>query len=267
MCRRRSSATARERFPSSWPSVLKERLDDSGLRVSSKLNPMGDRILLVEDDRKLAPLVQRFLEDNHFEVVWADEGNQGWHEFQRYEPDLVILDLMLPGKDGLTLCREIRASSRVGILILTAKGDEADRVVGLELGADDYLTKPFGLPELLARLRAILRRYRPPEEVECETVRTIGPLAIDMKGRTVVQSGKSIELTRSEFDILDRLTRSAGQVFRRDELLQEVRGGETEAFDRAVDSHISNLRAKIEADPKQPQFIKTVWGVGYRWGG
>ena len=181
-------------------------------------------------------------------------------------PDLVILDLMLPGKDGLTLCREVRAMSRVGILILTAKGDEADRVIGLELGADDYLTKPFGLPELLARLRAILRRYRPTEE-ESEAVRRIGPFVIDRKGRTVTRSGKPIELTRSEFDILDRLTRSAGQVFRRDELLQEVRGGETEAFDRAVDSHISNLRAKIEVDAKQPEFIKTVWGVGYRWDG
>ena len=227
---------------------------------------MSSRILLVEDDRKLAPLVKRFLEDNHFEVVWAADGNQGWQDFLRHSPDLVILDLMLPGKDGLTLCRQVRAESRVGILILTAKGDEADRVVGLELGADDYLTKPFGLPELLARLRAILRRYRPTGD-ESEAVRRIGSLAIDMKARTVVQSGKPIELTRSEFDILDRLTRSAGQVFRRDELLQEVRGGETEAFDRAVDSHISNLRAKIEVDPKQPEFIKTVWGVGYRWGG
>jgi len=227
---------------------------------------MGYRILLVEDDRKLAPLVKRFLEDHHFEVKWAADGNQGWHEFRRHSPDLVVLDLMLPGKDGLTLCREIRAAGRAGILILTAKGDETDRVIGLELGADDYLTKPFGLRELLARVRAILRRYRPPEE-DSETVRSIGPFAIDMKRRTVAHSGKPIELTRSEFDILDRLTRSAGQVFRRDELLQEVRGGETEAFDRAVDSHISNLRAKIEVDPKQPEFIKTVWGVGYRWGG
>ena len=228
---------------------------------------MTHRILLVEDDRKLAPWVRSFLENHHFEVAWATDGNEGWREFERFKPDLVVLDLMLPGRDGLTLCRQIRAANRTGILILTAKGDETDRVVGLELGADDYLTKPFGLPELLARVRAILRRCRPAAaEVEA-AVRTFGPFAICASRRTLLRDGTSIELTRSEFDILERLTGRPGRVFSRDDLLQEVRGGETEALYRAVDTHISNLRAKIEADPKNPAFIETVWGVGYRWAG
>ena len=228
---------------------------------------MTQRILLVEDDRKLAPLVRSFLVDHHFEVEWAADGNVGWREFERIEPDLVVLDLMLPGRDGLTLCRQIRAASRAGILILTAKGDETDRVVGLELGADDYLTKPFGLPELLARIRAILRRCGSDTEAEPDADRRVGPFAIDASRRMLFQNGTPIELTRSEFDILERLTRRPGRVFSRDELLEEVRGGETEAFYRAVDTHISNIRAKIEVDPKNPVYIETVWGVGYRWAG
>ena len=228
---------------------------------------MTHRILLIEDDNKLAPLVRSFLEDNHFEVAWAADGNEGWREFEQFKPDLVILDLMLPGRDGLTLCRQIRALNRTGILILTAKGDETDRVVGLELGADDYLTKPFGLPELLARIRAILRRCQPATDEMEAAVRTLGPFAICTSRRTLHRGDTSIELTRSEFDILDRLTGRPGRVFSRDDLLHEVRGGETEALYRAVDTHISNLRAKIEADPKNPEFIETVWGVGYRWAG
>ena len=227
---------------------------------------MSHRILLVEDDRKLAPLVRSFLEDNHFDVAWAADGDEGWRQFERFEPDLVVLDLMLPGRDGLTLCRQIRAGSRAGILILTARGDEADRVVGLELGADDYLTKPFGLRELLARIRAILRRYRMDGKPEASATRTVGPFTLEAGGRTLSRNGEPIELTRSEFDILDRLTRSPGRVYSREELLHEIRGGETKAYDRAVDTHISNLRAKIEADPRKPEFIQTVWGVGYRWG-
>ncbi len=228
---------------------------------------MAHRLLYVEDDRKLAPLVQRFLEDHHFEVTWAPNGDRGWRDFQTLSPDLVILDLMLPGTDGLTLCRQIRATSSAGILILTAKGDQSDRVIGLELGADDYLTKPFGLPELVARVRAILRRYRPAAEKLATTTRRIGPFVIDTSRRTLSREGALIDLTRSELDILDRLSRHPGRVFTREELLEEIRGGETQAFDRAVDTHISNLRAKLERNPKKPELIETVWGVGYRWAG
>ena len=239
-----------------------------------RLPPLGrpyhravtDRILLVEDDRKLAPLVRSFLEDHHFDVHWAADGDAGWREFQRKAPDLVVLDLMLPGRDGLTLCQDIRGASRAGILILTAKGDESERIVGLELGADDYLTKPFSLGELLARIRAILRRYRLPEEGEGEAVRSIGPFRLDLASRSLTRDDRPIELTRSEFDIVERMTRRPGRVFSRDELLDSMRGGNTGAFDRAVDRHVSNLRAKIEPDPKEPEYLVTVWGVGYRWG-
>jgi two-component system phosphate regulon response regulator OmpR len=149
--------------------------------------------------------------------------------------------------------------------MLTAKGDESDRVVGLELGADDYLPKPFGLKELLARIRAVLRRYRQGADRNEGGTRVLGPLELDPLRRTLCRDGRPIELTRSEFDILDLLTASPGRVFTRDDLLRQVRGGDTEAFDRAVDTHISNLRRKIEADPKQPRLILTVWGVGYKW--
>jgi DNA-binding response OmpR family regulator len=231
------------------------------------IHDVTHRILLVEDDRKLAPLVQRFLEDHHFEVCWAADGDQGWLEFERLEPDLVVLDLMLPGRDGLTLCRQIRSAGESGVLILTAKGDESDRIVGLELGADDYLTKPFSLPELLARIRAILRRYRLPTPEDSESLRMVGPFAIDLSARGLSRDDEPIDLTRTEFDLLERMTRWPGRVFTREELLGDVRGGKTEAFDRAVDRHVSNLRAKIEADPKQPTYLQTVWGVGYRWSG
>lgn len=225
--------------------------------------PMTQRILLVDDDRELAPLVRRFLEDHHFEVRWAADGDRGWEEFRGFGPDLVVLDLMLPGRDGLRLCREMRAASGVGVLILTAKGDEADRVVGLELGADDYLTKPFSLRELLARVRAILRRVEGGARVERS--RRCGPFVLDVEKRVVSREGVAIELTRSEFDILEALSASPGRVFSRDDLLRRVRGGETEAYDRAVDTHISNLRRKLEADPRHPELILTVWGLGYRW--
>jgi two-component system phosphate regulon response regulator OmpR len=227
---------------------------------------VSDRILLVEDDKKLAPLVRAFLEDHHFEVAWAPDGERGARELGRFEPALVVLDLMLPGRDGLSLCRQIRSAGNTGILILTAKGDESDRVVGLELGADDYLTKPFSLRELLARIRAVLRRYRLPE-AEPEPLRSVGPFTVDLRARSLARDGRRFELTRTEFDLLERMTRWPGRVFTREELLDAVRGGDGAAFDRAVDRHISNLRSKIEDDAKAPEFVQTVWGVGYRWGG
>ena len=165
------------------------------------------------------------------------------------------------------LCKQIRSAGQSGVLILTAKGDESDRIVGLELGADDYLTKPFSLPELLARIRAVLRRYRPAAAEEPELSRTFGPFTLDLLARELSRKDERVELTRTEFDLLERLTRWPGRVFTREELLDAVRGGETEAFDRAVDRHVSNLRAKIEEDPRKPAFLQTVWGVGYRWSG
>lgn len=230
------------------------------------------RVLLIEDDRTLAPLVRRYLEDHGLEVRWAEDGDRGWREVQAFAPDLVVLDLMLPGRDGLTLCRDIRARGGTGILMLTARGDETDRVVGLELGADDYLSKPFSLRELLARIRAVLRRTggsadEPRERGAGAGARAVEPFVLDPEQRTLTRDGRAIELTRSEFDLLELLTRRPGRVYRREELLERVRGGETEAYDRAVDTHVSNLRRKLEADPKNPELIATVWGVGYRWAG
>lgn len=223
------------------------------------------RVLLIEDDHTLAPLVCRFLEDHGFAVRWAEDGDRGWAAFRESPPDLVVLDLMLPGRDGLTLCRQIRAAHRTGIVMLTARGDETDRVVGLELGADDYLTKPFSLRELLARLRAVLRRTGEAPEPAGAGPRTLGPFLLDPARRRLTHGDTAIELTRSEFDILELLTRRPGRVYRREELLEGVRGGETDALDRAVDSHVSNLRRKLERDPRHPEWIETVWGVGYRW--
>ncbi|MFT5477409.1 MAG: DNA-binding response OmpR family regulator [Planctomycetota bacterium] len=199
-------------------------------------------------------------------VSWSADGDQGARDFERLKPDLVVLDLMLPGRDGLTLCKEFRAAGNTGILILAAKGDESDRIVGLELGADDYLAKPFSLSELLARIRSVLRRYRMSSADDTDTVREIGPFTIDTERRSLERENQTIILTRTEFDLLERVTRWPGHVFTREDLLDAVRGGETEAFDRAVDRHISNLRAKIELDAKDPKFVLTVWGVGYRWG-
>jgi len=226
---------------------------------------MTTRILLIEDDGKLAPLVREFLVDQGYEVSWAADGTRGLELFAELRPDLVVLDLMLPGVDGLTLCRHIRAEGQTAVLILTARGDEMDRVLGLELGADDYLTKPFGLKELLARIRAVLRRYHAEARQVGRPERRVGPFHIDLDQRSLERDGVAVSLTRSEFDILELLTRRPGRVLTRDDLLQQVRGGETAAFDRAVDTHISNLRKKLEPDPKHPRFLVTVWGVGYRW--
>ena len=227
---------------------------------------MSKKILLVEDDRRLAPLVQQFLEDHHFKVRWCCDGKQGWQVFQNERPDLVVLDIMLPGKDGFSFCQELRRHHQTPVLMLTARGDEADRVLGLELGADDYLTKPFGLRELMARIKALLRRSawtENPENAHGE-IRKLGPFQLDLDQRLLLKGTSKIELTRSEFDILDALSSHPGRVWHRNDLLDRIKGGLADTFDRSVDTHISNLRKKIELDPRSPQYILTVWGVGYR---
>ena len=226
---------------------------------------MATNILLVEDDSRLAPLVVQCLEDHHYRVRWCRDGGQALDAFKAMQPDLVLLDIMLPGKDGLVLCQEFHRLGKTAILMLTARGDESDRVLGLELGADDYLTKPFGLKELLARIKAILRRCEWRRESEERVIRTFGDFRLDPERRQLYRDEDLVVLTRSEFDILDLLTRSPGRVLSRDQLLDQIKGGRTEAFDRAVDTHVSNLRKKIELDPKSPIYIQTVWGIGYRF--
>ena len=220
------------------------------------------RVLLVEDDALLAGLVQRHLTDSGFDVSWVADSTAATDHLQHQPVDLVVLDIMLPGEDGLSFCRRLRRERDVGIILVTARGEEADRVLGLELGADDYLPKPFSLWELEARLKALLRRCR---RLEPPAVRRVGPVSVDTGLRQVTVNDRPVALTRSEFDLLERLTRQPGRVCSRDELLGCIQGGRSEALDRAVDTHISNLRHKIETDPAAPALLQTVWGVGYRF--
>jgi len=217
---------------------------------------------LVEDEREIARMVQAYLMREGYRVEVAFDGEEGWRRYQELSPDLIILDLMLPKLHGLELARKIRRESDVPIIMLTALSEEADRVAGLELGADDYVTKPFSLRELAARVRAVLRRaegIREPERL------SFGPLEIDLGSREVRLEGKLVELTPIEFDLLAYLARHPGKVFTRRELLSAVQERSYASFPRTIDSHIKNLRHKIEPDPKNPRFIVTVHGVGYKF--
>jgi DNA-binding response OmpR family regulator len=221
---------------------------------------MAWRVLLIDDDHRLYELLASYLEPNGFEVTWAQDGPRGLAALQAAPYEVVLLDLMMPGMDGLEVCKRIRDKSRVPIIMLTARGDETDRVVGLELGADDYLPKPFSPRELVARMRAVLRRALPDGEVDQLRV---ADLVIDITGRRATVAGSSIELTGIEFDILVALMRRAGRVVPREALLTEAGRGDVSVGERTVDVHISHLRQKIGDDPRAPRRIKTVRGVGY----
>jgi len=224
---------------------------------------LDTNVLVVEDDGVLGPLMVRHLKDSGFGATWAASGSAANAALSGDEFQMIILDLMLPDDDGLSICRRIRATHDIPIIIVTAKGDTSDRIRGLEMGADDYLPKPFSLWELEARIKAVLRRSQKPGQ-EPDDVIELGPLSIHRTTRALEIAGCAIELTRSEFDLLERLASSPGKVFPREQLLDCIAGGQTEAFDRAVDTHISNLRKKIERDPKSPELVKTVWGIGYK---
>jgi DNA-binding response OmpR family regulator len=221
---------------------------------------MPSRVLLVDDDVRLYELLASYLEQNGFAVTCAPDGARGLAALEANVFDAVLLDVMMPGIDGLEVCRRIRQTSRIPILMLTAKGDETDRVVGLELGADDYIAKPFGPRELLARLRAVLRRASPDALSDRLSVSGI---SLEVTGRSVQAHGKDVELTGIEFDILLALARRAGRVVPRDSLLSEAGRGDVSVSERTVDVHISHLRQKLGDDPKAPRLIKTVRGVGY----
>ncbi len=225
---------------------------------------------MIEDDIRLAQMVGEYLGQSGFGFSHAADGRSGLARLQEPGagalPDLVILDLMLPDIDGLEVCRRVRAlpseMARVPVLMLTAKGDPMDRIVGLELGADDYLPKPFEPRELLARIRAVLRR-RGEGALSPSTVLRFGALEIDRDARTVAVAGQPCELTSYQFDLLIALAERAGRVLTRDQIMEAVRGRELEAFDRSIDVHMGRIRAAIEADPKNPKRIVTVRGVGY----
>ncbi len=218
--------------------------------------------LLVEDDDRLARLTAEYLTGHGVVVTRRGDGARGLEEARRYRFDVVLLDLMLPGKDGLTVCREIRERSDVPIIVLTARGEEADRVLGLELGADDYLAKPFSPRELLARIHAVLRRARGQAGPSTETIR-VGRLIVDAASRRAILDGRELALTGYEFDLLRALAGHAGRVLSRERLMELARGSAEDAFDRSIDVHVSRLRQKLGDDPRRPRLIRTVRGAGY----
>ena len=221
---------------------------------------MSIRVLLVDDDVRLHELLASYLEQNGVQVAKAFDGPSGLTQLENGTFDAVLLDVMMPGIDGLEVCRRIRQKSRIPVIMLTAKGDETDRVVGLELGADDYVAKPFSPRELLARLRAVLRRSTP--EAVAERI-VVGDLTIEPGSRAVKLGVDAIELTGIEFDILLALARRAGRVVPREALLDEAGRGDVTVSERTVDVHISHLRQKLRDDPRSPRRIKTVRGIGY----
>ena len=228
------------------------------------------QLLMIEDDARLAQMVGEYLTQSGFAFNHAGDGASGLEQLQQHAPDLVILDLMLPDTDGLEVCRRIRAlpgpMSKVSVLMLTAKGDPMDRIIGLEIGADDYLPKPFEPRELLARIRAILRRRGGGEgtaNAQTATALRFGSLEIDRDARSVTVAGQPCELTSYQFDLLVTLAERAGRVLTRDQIMEAVRGRELEAFDRSIDVHMGRIRAAIEVDAKNPKRILTVRGVGY----
>ncbi len=240
-------------------------MESVGARSKAESDRRMTRLLMIDDDEKLVALMREYLESHGFEVAAAHDGNAGVEAALSTKPALVILDLMLPGIDGLEVCRRVRQSSRVPILMLTARGDETDRVVGLEMGADDYLPKPFSTRELLARIRAILRRSDGEADKETPSIVRAGPLVVDIGSRAVTVRGQPVDLTTAEFDLLHALASSAGRVLSRDQLLQRVHGEDWAAYDRSVDVHISRIRQKIEQDPRRPELLKTIRGVGYQF--
>jgi two-component system, OmpR family, response regulator MtrA len=220
------------------------------------------RVLVVDDDASLAEMLTIVLRQEGFDARSVTRGDQAMEHFREYRPDVVLLDLMLPGKDGIDVCKEIRAESGVPIVMLTAKGDTVDVVVGLESGADDYVVKPFKPKELIARIRARVRRF----DGKSQETLTIGDLDIDVAGHAVTRDGEPISLTPLEFDLLVCLARKPWQVFTREVLLEQVWGYRHSADTRLVNVHVQRLRSKVEHDPENPEVVVTVRGVGYKAG-
>lgn len=220
-------------------------------------------VLIIEDESELVKVLRAYLEKANFSVLSASRGDTGLSLWERERPDLVILDLNLPGMDGLDVAREMRRKSDTPIIMVTARVEETDRLIGLELGADDYVTKPFSPREVVARVRAVLRRSGAvPEKAR---VLRANDLTIDLDAHTVQRGTEEIELTPTEFNLLAVLTEQPGRVFNRMQLLEAAQGEAFEGYERTIDAHIKNLRAKLEVDPKQPLYIQTVFGVGYRF--
>jgi two-component system alkaline phosphatase synthesis response regulator PhoP len=225
--------------------------------------PPVKRVLVVEDEVNIARLVRDYLHQAGYDVLEASDGPGALHLARSEKPDMIVLDLGLPGMDGYDVTRELRARSSVPIIMLTARSDESDRIVGLELGADDYIVKPFSPKELVARIRAVLRRA--DATLGGGEVVRAGPLTIDIPKMRVSVDGSDIDLTSSEFDLLLTLARQPGRIYTRAQLLDAVHGVSFESYERSVDAHIKNIRRKIEPDPKHPALVLTVYGVGYKF--
>lgn len=220
-------------------------------------------ILLVDDEKLLVKGLKRSLEQEGFEVLVAYDGEEALRQYRLGKAELIILDIMLPKKSGLEVCREIRKDTDIPIIMLTAKGDDVDKIVGLELGADDYMTKPFNTRELIARIKAVLRRSSKQKKDSSDKILTVDDIRIDILRRTVERAGQGIDLTAKEFDLLLILARNPGRVFTRDNLLELVWGLEYYGDLRTVDVHVRRLREKLEPDPRHPAYVLTKWGVGY----
>jgi two-component system, OmpR family, alkaline phosphatase synthesis response regulator PhoP len=220
------------------------------------------KVLVVDDEMKIARLVRDYLTEAGFDVALASTGPAAVAAVRSDRPDLVVLDLGLPGMDGYDVTRAIRGQSAIPIIMLTARNEETDRIVGLELGADDYVVKPFSPRELVARVKAVLRRTG--GVVATETIRVMD-VRIDLPHRRVERDGSRIELTATEFELLRALASNPGRVFTRGQLLDSIRGVSFESYERAIDAHIKNLRKKLEPDPRRPRYVLTVYGVGYKF--
>lgn len=225
------------------------------------------RILLIDDDEKLGELLGAYFRRFDLELIAANHPALGLEKLEREKPDLVILDVMLPDQDGFAVCRDIRRKSAVPIIMLTARGDVTDRVVGLELGADDYMPKPFEPRELVARVQNVLRRTGTRDEREEPNRLRFDDLEIDLERRTAQLQGSPLDLTTMEYQLLVLFARNPGRTFTRDEILNELRGIDAQLFSRSVDILVSRLRQKLKDTTRQPRFIKTVWGTGYTFVG
>jgi two-component system, OmpR family, phosphate regulon response regulator OmpR len=228
---------------------------------------MGNRVLIIDDDQKLCRLLMEYLKENGFQAFCLTDGSGVLKAISDKSPDMIILDIMLPGKDGLEVLREIRKDHTLPVIMLTAKGEDTDRIVGLELGADDYLAKPFNPRELLARMKAVLRRSMhrgntdgaPPNDFLVKA----GGITLNRAKQTVTVEGHEIEFSTAEYRILEVLMKNRNTVLSRDQLMTLARGRDFTAFDRSIDVHVSKLRAKLESDSRTPKRIKTIWGTGY----
>lgn len=224
---------------------------------------MNELILVVDDEPKIVRLAQDYLERSQYRVLSAAEGRSALALARQERPDLVVLDLTLPGLDGLDVCRTLRQESDVPIIMLTARAEETDRLIGLELGADDYITKPFSPRELVARVRAVLRRTK--GGVRQPGLVRVADLEIDLNGHAVKRAGETLQLSRTEFNLLATLAQNPGQAFSRAQLLDRLHGVAYDGYDRSIDAHVKNLRRKLEDDPTAPRYVLTVYGIGYKF--